>query len=346
MSEGLNLIDYIAAGISRDDEILKAIFSNADGEGAIANELELLVQFIEYYITTDNVINHKGKSLDQIVTLFTKLLRFINEGDSSYLRRMRSLTQRQEDKVWGTAWNIIHVFEAYFPGRRIYLCENTVGNNNNLVSNGDFEEDTGWELDTATMDYTAGFSLKRGLCLENAGSCTQTLENIDAGIYMFHFFLKGKCGVQIINSQGKYYKAEMMEWSGSPFINNLGKDEWDNITFLVTIPQDTDVVIGFTAMPGETGFVDYVRFAEKEKNPSFTVLVYSDSDMITDKTLHLAEGESDPSGDIPDYNNESYFDKSFVSGPGSSYTREIYREILDTVRPVGIKAYIDFISRE
>jgi hypothetical protein len=114
--EGLNLLDFLATGINKDDPIIKAILSDENGEGAAANEIEEAITFINYYTTTDNVRNHKGKSLEMIAKLFAKLRRRVNENDDVLLRRLLALTCRQGDTIWGNSLNMSHVFEAYFNG--------------------------------------------------------------------------------------------------------------------------------------------------------------------------------------------------------------------------------------
>jgi hypothetical protein len=61
--ESLNLLDFLAAGINKQDPCVKAVLSDEEGEGATANEVEAVVRFIDYYIRTDDVRNHRGKSL-------------------------------------------------------------------------------------------------------------------------------------------------------------------------------------------------------------------------------------------------------------------------------------------
>jgi hypothetical protein len=258
---------------------------------------------------------------------------------------MQSLTQRKQDAIWGNKWNIMHVFETYFTGRNIYMAENTSSADKNIISNGDFEEDDGWTLGGgAAIDRSARFSKDDGLLFNTAGSCAQDVEGLDPAVYVFHFFLKGKCGVQVVNGDGRYWNAKTLTWSVSPVTNNYNNAEWDNASFFLKIVDTTDITISFLGA-GEIGFIDYVRLYKKEMNPSYTLVVNYEGYTVTMKTLHLAAGEKDPNDKIPDYSKENYFDNSFMVGSESSYAQEIYQDILDTVRPQGIKVYVEFVER-
>jgi peptidoglycan hydrolase CwlO-like protein len=109
--EGLNLLDFLASGINKNDPVIQAILSDYNGNGATANELDELIEFINYYTRTDDVKANEGENLEMIVKQFTKLRRQLEESDKVLLRRMRALTERGGDTVWGTATDIEHVFE-------------------------------------------------------------------------------------------------------------------------------------------------------------------------------------------------------------------------------------------
>ena len=168
-SQGLSLRDLTASGINKEDDLYKVMYSDDDGNGAAARELDEAKVFIDYYTRTDDVRNHRGITLNSIIELFTGLRRRVSEKDSVYLRRFLSITERKKDEVWGTKWNIKHVFEAHFLGINVYVCENTDDIDRNLLENGDFEDDehgenTGWELGgDARLTGAARFSGRLGI---------------------------------------------------------------------------------------------------------------------------------------------------------------------------------------
>jgi hypothetical protein len=353
--EGLNLLDFLASGINKNDPVIQAILSDYDGNGATANELEELIEFINYYTRTDDVKAHEGESLEMIVKQFTKLRRQLEETDAVLLRRMRALTERKGDEIWGNGRNLEHVFETYFDGINAYVCEST--NEESLLENGDFEEDdNAWTLaGGAAYGADARFSEKRGLYLGGAAgqSCLQTPIDISSGVYTLHFFLKGKCGVIIQNAEGKYFNADEKvlwnetanPWQDAPVTNWFDHDDWrDAFCFVVLKAGTARLRIEFVPASGREAYIDYVRFFLKPSNPSYTIVIQYEGYAIEDKTLRLAEGEADPVSGV-DYGKKSYFDHSYILGRKGALQSVVYKSVLDTVRPRGIQAFVEFVER-
>jgi hypothetical protein len=353
--EGLNLLDFLATGINKNDPVIQAVLSDYDGKGATANELEELVSFIDYYTRTGDVKDHEGESLEMIAKQFAKLRRQLEETDTVLLRRTRALTERQGDEIWGNGTNLEHVFETYFGGINAYVCEST--SEESLLRNGDFEEDdTDWTL-AGGAAYTADarFSGKRGLYFSGATgqSCLQTLIDISAGVYTPHFFLKGKCGVIIQNAGGKYFNADekvlwneaMNPWQTAPVTNWFDHDDWrDAFCFVVLKAETTRLKIKFVSAAGREAHIDYVRFFLKPNNPSYTIIIQYEGYSVMNKTLHLGSGTVDPITGV-DYSKESYFDHSYIVGRKGALQSVVYKSVLDTVRPRGIQAFVEFVER-
>ncbi len=164
--EGLNLLDYLATGINKNDPVIQAIFSDYEGKGAIANEIEEIITFIDYYTKTDDIRNHTGASLEMISKQFAQIKRQLMETDDRLLRRTLALTERKGDLVWGNALNMKHSLETYFEHIHAYISENTDDSARNLLKDSDFAEDA-WTLSgAATYSFEARFSGKRGLYLD------------------------------------------------------------------------------------------------------------------------------------------------------------------------------------
>jgi hypothetical protein len=354
-NEGLNLLDFLAGGINKNDPAIQAALSNYEGEGATANELVELVDFINYYTRTDDVKDHEGKSLEMILRQFAKLRRQLEETDSALLRRMRALTERQGDAIWGNGPNLEHVFETYFGGIHAYVCEST--NEESLLRNGDFEEGANdWTL-TGGAAYAADarFSGKIGLYFNGAAgqSCLQTLTDISAGVYTLHFFLKGKCGVIIQNASGKYFNADEKvlwneaanPWQTASITNWFDHDDWRDAFCFVALKAETALLtIKFVSAAGRETYIDYARYFLKPNNPSYTIVIQYEGYAVEDKTMHLAEGESDPISDV-NYGKESYFDHSYIVGRKGALQSVVYKSVLDAVRPRGIQAFVEFVDR-
>ena len=354
--ESLNLLDFLATGINKQDPGIKAVLSDEDGEGATANEVEAAARFIDYYIRTDNVRNHRGKSLEMIAKLFSKLRRRVTETDEVLLRRLLALTERKHDDIWGNALDLKHVFETYFKEIMCYVAENT--NKDSILDDGDFEFDDTWALGGgAAYSYDARFSGKRGLFFDGGAgaTCVQQLERlILAGVYTFHFFLRGRCGVIIEREDSKYWNANDQEFSGSvvlewmddEVINVFEKpDGWDDTYCYIKIPADIHkITIKFVSLEGETACIDYARLFVKPLNPSYTLVFQYEGYSITEKSLHLGAIGEDPIQGI-NYEDESYFDHAFIVGPTGISQSQAFKQVLDIVRPRGIQPFTEFVEK-
>lgn len=353
-SQGLNLIDYMASGINTEDEVFKAVFSDDEGNGAWAIQLDKVLEFINYYTKTDDVRKHKGYTLEMIVKEFIGFRRMLYEPDSIYLRRFLAITERKKDEIWGTKWNIQHVFEAYFNWVKIYVSECTNDINKNLLVNGDFEDDDdSWEMEgEAEFTGDARFSGKQGLFFNGMpGSCKQGVSDLRKGVYTFHFFIEGKCGVKIKNDQGQYWNATakpnnyILKWQDEEFVNEFEGGIWQDVFCFIVLPETMDIEIEFVPLEDENCYIDYSRLFEKPLNPSYTVIVQYEGYQITDKTLHLAKGKDDPIDGV-DYSRESYFDHHYIVGRLGAHRREVFESLLEIVRPLGIQPFLEFIERE
>lgn len=355
--EGLNILDFLATGINKQDPAIKAIISDESGEGAIANEAEALSAFINYYTRTDNVINHGKTSLEMIARLFANLRRRVNENDEVLLRRLLALTARKGDTIWGNALDLKHVFESYFHDINCFVAENT--NEESLLNDGGFETDNSWTLNGgATYSPDARFGGKRGLLLNDTDTdqkCLQSMSRLFlAGNYTLHFMLLGKCGVIIQNDEGQYFNANdqkfsgdtVLEWKDSEVINYFDKsDGWDDAYCFVVLPVDRhSITIKFVNIEGEQAYIDHARFFSKPLNPSYTLIFQYEGYSITKKSLHMGLDGEDPIQGV-NYGNESYFDYAFIVGPTGVSQSQAFKSVLELVRPRGIQAFTEFVEK-
>jgi hypothetical protein len=345
--EGLNLIKYTAAGINTEDDSFKAVFSDESGEGALAVELDALVDFINYYTRTDDVRNHRGYSLDMIIKEFMNINRRVFEKDDLYLRRFLAVTERKKDQIWGNKWNIKHIFEAYFSGIEAFVAENT--SDENLIINGDFERgDENWIIEGgAEISGSARFSGSAGLYFNRIrGSASQSLE-LEKGAYALHFFLQGDVDVEVKNSAGKYWDMNILEWMDNPTSNRFSSGAWDDQSMFIKILRDEgdSATLKFIGDEDSVITLDYARLYRKPPYPTYTVIVKYEGYAVTDKTLHLGKGMEDPDPAISWYSRESYFDNSYIIGRIGAYRNEVYLELLEAVRPKGIRAFVEAVER-
>lgn len=350
-TEGLNLLDFLATGINRNDAVIQALFSDDEGEGAIAHEIEEAVDFIDYYTRTDDVRDHKGDSLESIVKQFTKLRRQLQEKDARLLRRMRALTERKGDVIWGNALNLRHIFEIYFSNIHAFVSEHT--NKTNLLTDGDFEED-GWELSgSAGYTYEARFSGLRGLFFDGSpAGAVQTVNDLSSGWHTLHFFLWGICGVKIRNSRGQYWDGTadannyVLSWKDEEFVNSFESEAWNDVFCFIRITEEPldALTIEFVSIPEREAKIDYVRLFVKPANPSYTITFQYEGYSLAAKTLHLGVGNGDPVDGV-NYQKESYFDHAYIVGREGALRSEIYQSLLDAVRPRGIQAFVEYVEK-
>jgi hypothetical protein len=349
---GQNLLDFLASGINRDDPVIQALFSDREGAGAIANEIEELLSFIDYYTRTDDVRSHRAVPLEMITRQFVNMRRQLQEADSRLIRRMLSLTCRKGDTIWGNTQNMRHVFETYFEGIHAYISENTNDIADNRLADGEFEEGL-WQLSgNAALTAESRFSGQRGLYFNGAAaSAQQQIADIAAGLYTFHFFLRGSCGVQIC-ANGQYWDGTaqpnryVLQWKDTPTIIPFVSTEWNDVYCFIR--ADTDLInpltITFMALPGEQASIDYARLFLKPANPSYTITIQFEGFSLSGKTLHLGAGAPDPVSGV-NYRRASYYDHSFLIGRLGAYREEVYKTVLDTVRPRGIQAFVEFVEK-
>jgi hypothetical protein len=359
--EGLNLLDFLPTGFNKRDPFIQAFYSDDTGRGALADEIESLIGFIDYYTRTDDIRNHAGATLDTLAGMFANITRQLEEDDARLLRRTLALTARKGDKIWGNALDIKHVFETYFKDIHAYISENTGAPETSLLRRGDFEDDLDGRADdcwtrTGSAVYTgdARFAGKQGVYFDGASptSVAQVVEDVGAGLYTLHFFLKGRCGVRIRDDTGRYWDGTVranhyaLKWRDEEYTNWFETADWENVYMFVRLTTLVPrLSLEFVVADGHTACIDHAQLFPKPPNPSFTVTVQYEGYAITSKTLHLGAPAVDPAAGV-DYSNESYYDHAYIVGRMGAYRDKVYQTLLDAVRPRGIQAFVEFVERE
>jgi hypothetical protein len=229
----------------------------------------------------------------------------------------------------------------------------------NLLKHGDFEDDEEGDSDddwmrtgSAVYSYEARFSGKQGIYFDGTpAGVSQLVEGLPAGLYTLHFFLAGKCGVKIRNDEGKYWNGTakpdnyILAWQDEEYVNEFSSAEWNDVFCIIRLDSlITGLSVEFVPLAGVTAGFDYVRLFEKPANPSYTITFQFEGYALSSKTLHLGAGGEDPVIGI-NYKKESYFDHSFIVGRQGAYRSEVYKSVLDTVRPRGIQAFAEFVEK-
>ena len=336
--------------INKAAPVFSALVVNDDGTAAFEYELNLLKSFMLEWVDSYNVYEQSGDMLDETISFISFFERFSNETDIYLKRRLASVFIRNHDKVWGTPFDVKRVIEQFFPQADVYLIENTNDTETeNLITNGDFVDDSsGWTLTGSSLSEAARFSKAYGVSLGSSGTAVQTVTLSDSlnKTYFLHFFMKGNLKVRIKNNENKYWNNTQKTWSSTSSYTVFNTTDWENQNiYLFASANLTQIQIEFCGNGSETAYIDYIRLFEKKAYPSFTVVVHFTGDS-SQSALKLAPGSADPDTQITDYSKYDYFDQSFVVGNESSYSEDIYSDILNIIRAQGVKAYLEIVSRD
>lgn len=326
--------------VDKDDEIFKALLAsdNAETPGTVEKFFNDIEETRDKWCNSPNVYEQEGEMLEKTLSYLSILTRAYNENDDSLKWRNRLLYVRNGDTVWGDRWNVIRLFKAYFDSDYVYIVNNTDEIKNNLLSDGDFEGNTGaWALESCEKSSEACFCGRYGVLFNGVGKCSQGANVAADSVYFLHYFMRGNVDVQIKDNNGRYWKPaapyvdEFGAWANTPVkINARGDPEkWKPASvFFLTDNTVSSVTISFLGVDGEETSIDYARLFKKENYSAFTLVVVF-SGRTTKDTMGLAPGTDDPivarnydgyrhfSGGNEDaeknYDNASFFDSAAVN---------------------------------
>jgi hypothetical protein len=345
MGQGSELIKNLPGGFNEADPTIQALFFDGDSDGALANEFEALINYVDSYTRSDDVENQTGEMLEKTVSFFIGMERYFEETDAALINRFMAITARAGDSVWGTGWNIKHVFEKYFPSANVFIVENTGESTANKLLDPDFEGETGWTLAGCTLETSARFSKSKGLLLPGSGTCKQII-SLAVGTNSLNFFLKGSCSVKIIDASGNYWNGQNHSWQIAEYTNTFSSNEWANQQLFIITKSMTNITLNFCGVNGTLGYVDHGSLVEKFSYGTFTVVINFSGEVVGN-VLHLSGGTKDPDAvAIPDYSKAGYFDQVFMTGVAAGFAKDIYQDILDLIKPFGIKAFLEFAERD
>ena len=337
--------------INKTAPIFAALVVNDSGTAAFEYELNFLKSFMQEWVSSYNVYEQSGAMLERTIDFFSFFERFTNETDESLKKRFSSVFVRNHDLVWGTPFDVKDVMRQYFPSANVFLVENTNDTESeNLMLNGDFTDSSdNWTLSGGSaLSPDARFSKSYGLSLETSGTAVQsfTVSNLTDTTYFLHFFMKGKLKIRIKNNENKYWNNLTKTWSSTSSYTEFTSEDWDNKSLYFILNSDiTEFDVEISGNGEQISYIDYIRLFEKKSYPSFTIIVQFTGDSSQD-ALKLAPGTSDPDAEISDYSKYNYFDQSFIVGSETSYSADIYMDILNIIRTQGVKAYLEVITRD
>jgi hypothetical protein len=331
--------------INKNAENFAALIANEQGTAAIESVLTDLLAYMKEWSSTNNIYEQSGTFLEKTINFFSYLTSYTNETEQSLKNRFASVFIRQGDIRWGTKLNIEHIFAQYFTSSKVYVQENV--NDINLIQNGDFNSSTtNWSLTNAFLSEDARFSESNGVEFSANGEIHQTVTCEANKYYYLHFFSNDSIKVRIKSNSDNYWNPDTRVWDSNIHDIEFNNTDWEECSlWFLTDNNNSDVTIYFVA---DEGYLDYIALYEKLSYPTFTVLVqYSAENGTT--SLALAPGTNDPiKGDEPwpeYYENFGYFNHTFLTGVNSGRSQEIYQDLLDYVKPQGVKASLKIIIR-
>lgn len=329
--------------VNKAGKVFSAIIANGK-DAAIETIFKNAQKYIEEYVTTPNIYDQTGEQLLKTVDYFSYLEPFDNETEKALKQRFGAIFRRSGDTVWGTPHNVKNVFREYFPSATIYLAEGTNDITENLLKNGDFEGDTDWVLNNgAVRGQDDSFSKTYALSLVS-GDASQTVTVLPNKTYSLHWFQKGKISVSVTDNANRY-------WNGQTWVQDESKiefetEEWNNKNlFIINDASVTEITISYHFVDNPA-WVDYAQLYEKRNYHSFTIIAHFVSG-ASGGDVALAPGTDD---DAPieqaKYDNYGYYDSSYMTGVKTGYAMDLYNDLLNYVRGLGVRAYINICNQD
>ena len=240
---------------------------------------------------------------------------------------------------------------------KVFLMECTNSFEETLLLNGDFKENAdSWELTgNAILTEDARFSGHYGINLRS-GTIKQTVTVSNNYCYFLHWYQKGDITIAIHNkTNNKYWNYETKTWNSSIVNNEFAADNWINKSMYFSLKDiftgNSDIEIIINGNSENENYIDFLFLFQKKKLNSFTIVIQYEGD-IAEGTLSVAEGSEDnpdlntPPNVLVKVENWSYFDQTYLTGPVSGYSSDIYNELLDYVRTVGYQAQLEFVTKD
>lgn len=333
--------------VNKNGEVFKALLANEYGSGTIEkifNEFEA-----ERKTWCKGFYDQTGEQLQKTLAVFSVLTQLQNESEEVFLKRNELLFYRNGDTVWGDRWNILNIFKTFFNNEHVYLVNNAEKYADSFLIDGNFENGDTWILDGCTYEREARFEETIGVLFNAAGTCSQTVVVEANKVYFLHFFLKGNIRVKIQDNNGRYWNSsigDFGQWQASERLQSFeSANKWDNKSLFFINDRDVQAVtITFVYESGCYAFLDFVRLCEKTRASMFSLIVVFES-IYSDKTMGLAPGTNDPIESV-NYDKVSYLDHTFIFGATGKAIEEVYKELLDIVKPGGVTSVIEILTRE
>lgn len=369
--------------VNRKGDIFGALLANDEGTGTLEVLLDDLdTSRLEWQGDSDNVYNQTGSQLEKTRRLLSPFKSHLSDTDAQIVKRLYTLLYRTGDTLWGTKWDIINCVRYYLEVYDVFIVNNAQNYSSSLLSNGDFEENTGSEDEGTltpagwTLSGSATYSSEDDEHFENShgvaftasdGVCSQSVSLAADSIYWLHFFLSGTIRVAIVDAAGLYWNADSEEWQEEEcytVFENTSSDDWQEQSMHFTTGDAGEYTVIFAGDEGGSkGAIDYVMLFLNTTSPSYLlVAVYNgDSTVVTAGAYYANSGSDDDAtwqASGLDFDSFHYYapddtpagtDYSLVGfypGIAGSFTQQLLtNEILKVLSPAGVLYYIEILDR-
>lgn len=332
--------------VNKSGEVFSAIVANGK-DAAIESVLKAARDYVREYISTPDVYHQTEEQLEKTVNYFSFLERFDNESEESLKQRFGAIFRRSGDVVWGNPHNVRNVFRQYFPSATIYLLEGTNDITDNLIADGDFEEGRAWVYEGGS-DRSNAISFSKSYCLGfgESGKARQTVTATPGKAYSLHWFQAGSAGMAVHDQSNRHWNGTNWQVDEFIFVNEVPAGEWKNfLQFVVADDSVTELTVTFSGAAAG-GYIDYVQLYEKRNYHSFTIIAHFVSGKVSGD-LALAPGNADDDPiEQAKYDNYGYYSSSYMTGVKTGYALDIYLDLLEYVRPIGVRAYLNICNQD
>lgn len=313
------------------DEITE---ENIDQLGLMEYLLYNMYKLSQEYSQNTDVYNWNDVMFDRLAKFICTS--FIRYHDADYLRRTMGIFFNRSQIQWGTKEDIKSVYKAFYGNDADVFCvDNSKSFSENLLINGDFENEGGWGNGLYFTESRAAFCGNRAAYLKFQQYYITQSVTLEPGRYSLNMFANGDATVTItISSENVIVK---------PFLSNEDKyihrqvkfDIENTCTITIKVENKTQNVISY---------VDFIRLF-KIDFPCFSVIARF-LGLHAAKKVVLSDENGDPVGTEFEDTLYGYLNTSFLNGAGENVADTLEDYIMDYLRPVGVKGYTDVVVRD